>query len=344
MTIEPSAGSQSPLIESPIKVAVLMGGVSREREVSIQSGRCVEQALKEAGVNVVTADIAPDRLDILDDKSINIFFIALHGTFGEDGALQEILESKNLIYTGSGPQASQLAFDKWKSKEYFTKAGAPSPDAILFDPNKGDEIEDIIWRLGQKYVIKPLREGSTIGIAIADNPNQAVAAARKCAAEFGDCMIEEFVPGREITVGILGKDALPILEIRARGGFYDYQAKYLDDKTEYLFDTINDAALVARIQKSAVDCFNVLGCHGVARVDFILHDEGIPYVLEVNSIPGLTSHSLLPKAAAKIGLSMSDLCIKIIEAALENRKTKYPSRDPARQGSALPRLARREPK
>ncbi|MFZ0033687.1 MAG: D-alanine--D-alanine ligase [Sedimentisphaerales bacterium] len=326
MTFKSSAGPQSPLIERPVKVAVLMGGISRERDISIQSGKCVADALKQAGVNVVLADIRPDHLDILDDKSIDVFFIALHGTFGEDGTLQEILESKNLVYTGSGPKPSRLAFDKWVSKEYFTKVGVPSPDAILFDPNKGDEIEDTIWRLGQKYVIKPLREGSTIGIAIADNPNQAVAAARKCAAEFGDCMIEEFVPGREITVGVLGKDALPILEIRARGGFYDYQAKYLDDKTEYLFDTINDAALVARIQKSSVDCFNVLGCHGAARVDFILHDEGIPYVLEVNSIPGLTSHSLLPKAAAKTGLSMSDLCIKIIEAALENKKTTYRSR------------------
>jgi len=339
MTIQPSADSQSPLIESPVKVAVLMGGVSREREVSIQRGRCVEQALKEAGVNVVTADIAPDRLDILDDKSINIFFIALHGTFGEDGALQEILESKNLIYTGSGPQASQLAFDKWKSKEYFTKAGVPSPDAILFEPRpailKDINIEDILWRIGQKYVIKPLREGSTIGISIANNPSEAVAAAKSCAAKFGDCMIEEYIPGREITVGVLLGQALPIIEIKSKTGFYDYHAKYIDDRTQFLFDTIDDPAMIKKIEAAAIDCFNALGLRHFARVDFILSADGTVYTLEANSIPGLTSHSLLHKAAAKIGLSMSDLCIKIIEAALETRKNQISFKEPYKTGTQI---------
>jgi D-alanine-D-alanine ligase len=298
-------------------VAVLMGGVSRERDVSIESGRYVSDALRDAGVDVVTVDISPDKLDVLDDKSIDVFFIALHGRWGEDGVLQEILESKGLVYTGSPPKASQLAFDKWASKEYFTKAGAHSPDAILFEPGAKDlEIEQQIRRLGQKYVIKPLREGSTFGVSIVDDPKSVVETAEKCSKEFGDCMIEEFVPGREITVGVLGKDALPILEIRARGGFYDYQAKYLDDKTEYLFDTIDNPTLTARIQKSAIDCFNALGCRGVARVDFILGSEDIPYVLEINTIPGMTNHSLLPKAAAKAGISMSQLCLRIVEMAL----------------------------
>jgi D-alanine-D-alanine ligase len=293
-----------------------MGGVSRERDISIESGKCVAEALKQAGVNVVVADVKPDKLSILEDNGIDVFFIALHGRWGEDGTLQEILESKGLVYTFSPPQASHLAFDKWESKKYFTAAGVPTPDAILFDPNKDAEIEDCIRRLGLKYVIKPLREGSTIGISIADNAKQAVTAARKCASEFGDCMIEEFVPGREITVGVLGKDALPILEIRARGGFYDYQAKYLDDKTEYLFDTIDNPTLADRIQKSAIDCFNALGCRGAARVDFIIGDEDIPYVLEINTIPGMTNHSLLPKAAAKAGIPMSRLCLMIVEMAI----------------------------
>ena len=191
------------------------------------------------------------------------------------------------------------------------------PDSILFEPSKkAAAVEEQIRRLGRKYVVKPLREGSTIGISIENDPKQAVEAAKKCAAEFGDCMIEEFVPGTEITVGILGKQALPIIEIRPRAGFYDYHAKYIDDKTEYLFDSLNNPVLVDKIQKSAIDCFNALGCRGAARVDFIIGGEDIPHVLEINTIPGMTSHSLLPKAAAKIGLSMSRLCLKIVELAL----------------------------
>ncbi len=300
-----------------LKVAVLMGGPSREREVSLQSGQCVADALKKAGANVITSDIRPDALGVLDDETIDVFFIALHGTFGEDGQIQEILESKGLIYTGSGPLASQLAFDKWESKKRFTAAGVTMPDSILFEPRANPaDLENRIRRLGSKYVIKPLREGSTIGISIADDPKSAVEAAKKCKAEFGDCMIESFIKGKEITVGILANLALPILEIRPPAGFYDYHAKYIGDKTEYLFDSINNPALVDKIQESAITCFNSLGCRGAARVDFIIGDDGKPYALEINTIPGMTSHSLLPKAAAKIGISMSRLCLKIVELAL----------------------------
>jgi D-alanine-D-alanine ligase len=294
-----------------------MGGISRERDVSIASGRCVAEALKQARVNVVVADVKPDELDILEDESIDVFFIALHGRFGEDGALQEILESKGLTYTSSSPQASRLAFDKWASKKRFAAAGIATPRAILFEPDANiSELEDRVRQLGKKYVVKPLREGSTIGISIVDQPQAAVAAAKSCAAEFGDCMIETFIAGREITVGVLGNEALPIIEIRPRAGFYDYHAKYIDDQTEYLFDTIEDAAFAAQIQKSAVDCFNVLGCRGAARADLIIGGDGRPYVLEINTVPGMTSHSLLPKAAGKAGLSMSQLCMRIVDMAL----------------------------
>jgi len=317
MRSHPSPNPGSSPSPDQLKVAVLMGGISREREVSIQSGKCVAEALKQTGVNVTPSDIKPDALGILDDKTIDVFFIALHGTFGEDGQIQEILESKGLIYTGSGPLASRLAFDKWESKKIFTAAGVTMPDSILFEPGKkAAAVEEQIRRLGSKYVVKPLREGSTIGISIADDPKSAVEAAKKCAAEFGECMIESFVKGKEITVGIIGKQALPIIEIRPRAGFYDYHAKYIDDKTEYLFDSLNDPALVDKIQESAITCFNSLGCRGSARVDFIIGDDGKPYALEINTIPGMTSHSLLPKAAAKIGISMSRLCLKIVELAL----------------------------
>ncbi|MHC4483020.1 MAG: D-alanine--D-alanine ligase family protein [Planctomycetota bacterium] len=315
---------------SKLKIAVLMGGIGEERHISIQSGNCVAQALKQAGFNVVAADIGPDNMDILEDGGIDVFFIALHGKFGEDGQLQQILEDKELVYTGSGPQASRLAFDKLAGKERFAEAGVAVPKAVKFDAQKGaKELEKELLQLSERFVIKPLRQGSAIGVTIVDAPQSAVAVARQCSGKFGDCMIEEFVPGREVTVGILGNRALPIIEIKSKTGFYDYQAKYLDERTEFLFDTIDDPALTARIETAALDCFNALGCRHFARVDFILGDEQNAYALEVNTIPGFTSHSLLPMAAARAGLSMSRLCMRIIEAALADKNGPVPLVNPA---------------
>ncbi len=303
---------------SKLKVAVLTGGIGEERDISIQSGNYVTQALKEAGLNVVAADIQPDNMDILEDNSIDVFFVALHGKFGEDGQLQQILEDKSLTYTGSGPMASKLAFDKLAGKQRFANAGVTTPKVIKFDTQTDTkELEKQLLQLSERYVVKPVRQGSTVGVTIVDNPESALAAARQCLSNFGDCMIEEFIPGQEITVGILENQALPIIEIKTKTGFYDYQAKYIDDQTEYLFDTIEDPSVVAKIKAAALECFDALGLRHFARVDFRLSNDGIAYALEVNAIPGLTAHSLLPKAAAKAGLSMSDLCIKIIEAALE---------------------------
>jgi len=305
-------------------VAVLMGGIGEERDISIQSGSCIAEALKKADFDVVTADISPDNMDILEDNSIDIFFIALHGKFGEDGRLQQILEDKSLLYTGSGPTASRLAFDKIASKKAFAEAGVPTPPAIEFDINTNThELEKQLRRFADKYVVKPIRQGSSVGISIISESHRAITAAQKTLSEFGDCMIEEYVAGREITVGILQGRALPIIEIKSKTGFYDYEAKYIDEKTEFLFDTIDDPALTEKIAAAALDCFDALGCRHFARADFILSNDGTPYVLEVNTIPGFTNHSLLPMAAAKIRLSMSDLCTKIIEAAyssLANRR------------------------
>ncbi len=302
-----------------MNVAVLMGGIGEERDISIQSGNCVSQALKEAGLNVVPADIRPDNMSILEDSDIDVFFIALHGRFGEDGQLQQILEDKELVYTGSGPAASRLAFDKMASKKAFAEAGVATPEAIHFDPDTNiHKLEERLHQLTSKYVIKPPKQGSTIGVTIADDTNSAITAAQKCLREFGERMIEEYISGREITVGILENQALPIIEIRSKSGFYDYHAKYLDEQTEYLFDTIKDSTLTAEINQSARTCFNALGCRHFGRVDFILGNDTNLYALEVNTIPGFTTHSLLPKAAEKTGLSMSDLCVKIIEAALAN--------------------------
>ncbi len=303
---------------SKLKVAVLTGGIGEERDISIQSGNYVAQALKEAGLKVVFADIQPDNMDILKDDSIDVFFVALHGKFGEDGQLQQILEDKSLVYTGSGPTASKLAFDKLASKKCFNKAGVTTPKAIKFDARtEAKEIEKQLLQLSERYVVKPVRQGSTIGVTVADDPKSALAAAQQCLSKFGDCIIEEFIRGQEITVGILENQVLPIIEIKTKTGFYDYQAKYIDEQTEYLFDTIENPVATAKIKAAALECFDALGCRHFARVDFRLGNDGIAYALEINTIPGLTAHSLLPKAAAKAGLSMSDLCIKIIEAALE---------------------------
>lgn len=318
MTAESSASSQSPV------TVVLMGGIGEERDISIQSGNSVAEALKEAGLNVISSDIGPDNLDILEDGSIDVFFPALHGKFGEDGQLQQIFEEKSLRYAGSGPIACRLAFDKMASKRAFTEAGIATPAAIQFDPNTNPtELDKQLEQLADRYVVKPIKQGSSVGMSITKNPREAISAASECFNKFGDCMIEQLIPGRDITVGILCDEALPIIELRTQSGFYDYHAKYHDEKTEFLFDTIDSPALTAKIKTAALDCFNALGCRHFARVDFRLDDDGTAYALEVNAIPGFTARSDLPKAAAKTGLSMSDLCVKIIEAAMADRRTKY---------------------
>ena len=299
-----------------LKVAVLAGGIGSEREISLQSGKCVAEALKEAGFKVVIADIRPDNLEILNDGSVDVFFPALHGKFGEDGQLQQILEDRSLLYVGSGPEASKAAFDKIASKKLFEQAGLATPAAVEFGPGTDITLlEEQLQDFAQKYVVKPIRQGSSVGVSIVSTPQEAVVAARETFSEYGDCMIEEFVPGTEVTVGILHGRPLPIIEVRTQGGFYDYHAKYVDEKTEYLFDTITETTTAANLSRAAVECFNALGCRHFARIDFLLSDEKIAYVLEANTIPGFTSHSLLPMAAAKAGLSMGDLCTEIVEAA-----------------------------
>lgn len=299
-----------------MKVVVLQGGIGRERDISLQSGRCVADALRQGGLDVVASDIAPDNLTALDEPDADVFFIALHGQFGEDGRLQQILDERGLIYTGCGPQASRLAFDKVASKKRFAAAGVAIPPTVeIAREMSRHDLEARLKDLGDRFVVKPVRQGSSVGVYIIDGSPETAACALRVCEEFGDCMIEPFVAGREITVGIFGHEPLPIIEIRSRTAFYDYQAKYIDEQTEYLFDTIADADVRTRICRDALACFDALGCRDFARVDFILGDDGTPYSLEVNTIPGFTTHSLLPKAAARAGLSISQLCVRIVEAS-----------------------------
>ena len=300
------------------KVAVLTGGISRERDISFQSGQMVAGAIAEAGLEVISFDIRPDNLSILDDPSIDVFFPALHGQFGEDGQLQEILEEKGLCYTGSGPQASRIAIDKTACKETIKQTDIALPrDFAVCDNDDIASLAGKILSLGEKFVVKPITDGSSFGVQILQGVNDAACAALETYEQFGNCMIEEFIPGREITIGILDGQALPIIEIRSKTGFYDYDAKYVSDSTEYLFDTIKDANLVSEINKMALKCFDMIGCRHWGRVDMILSDAGVPYFLEINTLPGFTTHSLVPMAANKAGLSNSRLCLRIIEAAMK---------------------------
>jgi D-alanine-D-alanine ligase len=304
----------------PIKVAVLRGGVGRERDVSLESGRYVAEALREGGFDVVTSDIRPDDMQVLDRTDIDVFFLALHGEFGEDGQLQEVLEGRGLIYTGSGPRASRLAFDKIAGKRLFAEAGVTVPAVVEFRPEM--DVHELNRRLetpSGRLVVKPIRQGSSVGVHIVGTPQEAIETARQVHAEFGDCMIESFIRGRELTVGVLGRQTLPIIEIRSKTGFYDYHAKYISNQTQYLFDTVEQESIRARTSRAAIACFDALGCRDFARVDFILTDDGTPWALEVNTIPGFTGHSLLPKAAARTGLAMRDLCTQIVQRVYARR-------------------------
>jgi D-alanine-D-alanine ligase len=250
-----------------------------------------------------------------------VFFIALHGQFGEDGRLQQILEDRGLAYTGSGSEASRIAFDKLDSKQAFAEAGIDVPPAIEFRAEADEaQIELQLQQMADAYVVKPRRQGSSVGISIVRTAQQAIAAAQKTYAQFHECIIEGFIAGREVTVGIVQDRALPIIEVVSKTGFYDYQAKYLDKQTEHLFDTIDDPALAAKIQLAALTCFHTLGCRHFARVDFILSEDNIPYALELNTIPGFTTHSLLPKAAAKVSMSMSHLCLELVKTAYAGKR------------------------
>jgi D-alanine-D-alanine ligase len=296
-----------------------MGGVGSERDISISSGTNVERALAAAGFDARAEDITPGRLDVLDEGHADVFFVAMHGVFGEDGTLQRILEDKSLVYTGSGPAASRAAFDKLATKRLLNGAGIDTAPAVEFDPGRDrPRLLREIERLGRRFVVKPARQGSSVGVILTESPNGALEAAARTRSEFGDCMIEQFIDGREVTVGILAGKALPIVEIRSETGFYDYSAKYADERTRYLFDTVTDDAEAAAVRNAALQCYEVLGLRHFARIDLILGKDGSPRVLEANSIPGLTGHSLLPKAAARVNIPMSELCAAVVRAALED--------------------------
>jgi len=311
------------------KVGVLMGGQSAEREISLMSGNGVLQALQGRGVDAHAFDTGKQSMAELAAQDYDRVFIALHGRFGEDGSIQGALELLGIPYTGSGVMASSVAMDKIFTKRLWLSLGLPTPDYRVLTP--ATDLDQIAGQLGLPFIVKPPHEGSTLGISkVEAGPDllRAVQQAYALAAQFDDVVLAEaFVEGRELTVSIIdegtGAYALPIIEIVAPGGNYDYKNKYFSDDTRYLCPAPIDAALTASIQKIALDAFHAVGCEGWGRVDFMLDRQNRPSLLEVNTSPGMTGHSLVPMAARAVGISYEDLCLRVLAgASLKIRQVK----------------------
>ena len=293
----------------PKKIAVLMGGPSAEREVSLATGRGISKALRSLGAEVVEIDVRDENFPL--PQNVELAFIALHGTFGEDGQVQQILEQRGVPYTGEGVEESRLAFDKIRSKEKFRQHGVRTPEWETIEAHQRP-------RLALPIVVKAPRQGSTVGVHIvkaSQDLDRAIAGAAQYDREL---LIEKFVPGRELTVGVLGEQALPILEIIPKGGFYDFANKYpflnpqAGGGAEHVCPAKLDQKKTAEVQKLALQAFRALGLQVYGRVDVILSEKEEPFVLDINTIPGMTEASLLPEAAAAAGIGYAELCVRII--------------------------------
>ena len=298
------------------KVAVLLGGLSAEREVSLKSGAAVLAALQAQGIDAQGFD--PRDLPLHDLEKFDRVFINLHGRFGEDGCIQGALELLNIPYTGSGVMASAIGMDKWRSKLLWRAMGIVTPDFELL--NAHTDFGAIEKKLGLPLFVKPANEGSSIGISKVKCAGDLAAAYALAAKADPLVLAEKFVGGGEYTVGILanakkGLEALPIVRIVPKNEFYDYEAKYLRNDTEYLCPCGLSPEKEALIQQEAIAAFQALGCSGWGRVDFLMDENGQHYFLEVNSSPGMTDHSLVPMAAKAAGISFEQLVVRILESA-----------------------------
>jgi D-alanine-D-alanine ligase len=303
------------------RICVLMGGRSGEREVSLRSGKNVFDALKRKGFNVVSMDLEDDLVSRLKKGKIDIVYNILHGRFGEDGTVQGLLEMANIPYTGSKVLASALAMNKLASKRIFDAVGIPTPHYLEIDVYSDikKEAERIKNSFSFPFVLKPTSEGSSLGVKLIKEKEGLAEVLVKSVAEFKDVFIEEYVKGREVTVGILGKNsdlqALPILELVAKNEFYDFEAKYTAGMTEFVLPARLPKPLYKKTQEIALNAHRILGCYGVSRVDIIVGLDNVPYVHDVNTIPGMTDRSDLPAEAAHAGISFDDLVVKILESA-----------------------------
>jgi D-alanine-D-alanine ligase len=304
-------------MDNNLLIAVLMGGPGSEREVSLASGNAVLEALKGEALNAVSVDVAGKTIDL--PEGTGLCFNAIHGTFGEDGELQTILEEMKMPYTGAGIESSQVAFDKVASKEIFVAHNVPTPASEIINCSDGVKLPE----MPLPYVVKPPREGSSVGVHIVHNEAEAMVAMED-AAKYGDeVLVEQYVDGLELTVGVLDGVALPIVHIAPRDGFYDMKNKYPwmsgDGGTDYYCPAELDEATTVAVQDAALAAHCALGVEIYSRVDVLLDKEGNPYVLEANTIPGMTASSLLPKAAKVAGYDFGPLCKKIADLSLTHR-------------------------
>ena len=295
--------------ELPKKIAVLMGGPGSEREVSLATGKGVAKALRSLGAEVIEIDVRNEDFELPND--VDLAFITIHGTFGEDGQIQKILERRGIAYTGEGVTTSEIAFDKIRTKERFREHGVTTPPWEVIHAGERPTIPLPI-------VVKTPRQGSTVGVVIVKNENELESAINEASKYDRELLIEKFVSGRELTIGVLGDQALPILEIIPKGGFYDFNNKYpflnpqAGGGAEHVCPANIDAKKTKEIQELALRAFRAAGLQVYARVDAILSENGQPFILEINNIPGMTETSLLPEAAAAVGIGYADLCARII--------------------------------
>jgi len=290
------------------KITLLKGGISAEREVSLRTGAAVANGLRVLGCTVAEIDVIGRDFALPADDSV--IFICLHGTFGEDGELQERLEHEKRIFTGADSLGCRNAFDKLKSKELFLRHGVPTPKGGIWNPGEAFSIP---------CVLKPVAEGSSVGLSLVRTEAEWPAAVEQARQSGRQMMAEEMIAGREVTVGILGDEALPLIEIRPKTGCFDYEHKYTAGMTEHICPAPMDAEVTRRVQMAALAAHRALGCTVYSRVDVMVRPDGSPVVLEVNTIPGMTEVSLLPEAAKAAGLDFTQLCGRILELSLEAR-------------------------
>ena len=291
------------------KVAVLFGGKSAEREVSLKSGAGVLAALQRQGVDAHAFDPAERSLDEL--RAFDRVMISLHGRYGEDGTIQGALEVMGSPYTGSGVMASALAMDKWRTKLLWRAVGLPIPEFVMLDENS--DFAAVERQLGLPLFVKPACEGSSIGVSKVRQPGELQTAWREAAKHDSLVIAEQAILGGEYTVAILGEQVLPIIKIVPATDFYDYEAKYLRDDTQYLCPCGLPEAREMELRAQALEAFLALGCRGWGRVDFLMDDAGRAYLLEVNTSPGMTDHSLVPMAARVAGISYEQLVLRVLE-------------------------------
>ena len=291
------------------KVAVLFGGKSAEREVSLKSGAGVLAALQRQGVDAHAFDPAERSLDEL--RAFDRVFIMLHGRYGEDGTIQGALELMEIPYTGSGVLASAVGMDKWRTKLLWRAVGLPIPEFVMLDENS--DFAAVERQLGLPLFVKPACEGSSIGVSKVRQPGELQAAWREAAKHDSLVIAEQAILGGEYTVAILGEQVLPIIKIVPATDFYDYEAKYLRDDTQYLCPCGLPEAREMELRSQALEAFRALGCRGWGRVDFLMDDVGRAYLLEANTSPGMTDHSLVPMAARVAGISYEQLVLRVLE-------------------------------